>query len=352
MVYCDRVHVARLDCDGRHQETTMRTMLALRAACLTFTFVVIAGGAFAASRVAQGYPNKPIRLITSSPPGSPPDVAARIFGERLAIALGQPVVVDNRPGAIGTIALYAVSKAAPDGYTLGVLTMSQVLAPALLPHLPYDLVRDFSPVAQLTWASHMLVIRASLPWKTVNDLVAYAKARPGHVTFASGGNATPAHIAGEFLKQRAGIDVRHIPYKGAIAGIAAVLGEQVDLMFAAATASAPYIRSGRLRALATPAPQRVAGFPDVPTMVELGFPGFEIREWHGVLAPARTPRDLIAKMAEEIAIVRSAAETKEQLAPHGLEPAARDRSEAFGALIRSELGRWSVVVRTAGLRAD
>ena len=330
----------------------MRITKTCRVAGVALALVLFALITPAGIAASADYPSKPIRLITSSPPGSPPDVAARVYGERLAVALGHSIVVDNRPGAIGTIALHAVTKAAPDGYTLGVLAMSQVLAPALLPELPYDIVRDLFPVAQLAWASHILVVRASSPWKSVPEMIAHAKLRPGGVTFASGGNATPAHIAGEFLKQRAGIDIRHIPYKGAIAGVAAILGEQVDLMFAAATASGPHIRSGRLRALATPAPQRLAGYPDVPTMVELGFAAFEIQEWFGVVAPAKTRREIIARMAEEIAKVGSAPGTKEQLGVHGLEPAGKAGSEAFGTLVRSELDKWAVVVRNAGLRAD
>jgi tripartite-type tricarboxylate transporter receptor subunit TctC len=320
-------------------------------ACVVVASFLSHFSGFATAGAAPTYPSKPIRLITSSPPGSPPDVAARAYSERLALRIGQPIVVDNRPGAIGTIALHAVAKAPPDGYTLGVLSISQVLAPALLPKMPYDIVRDLAPIAQVTWASHILVVRASGPWKTVNDLIGHAKAKPGEVTFASGGNATPAHISGELLKQRTGIDIRHIPYKGAIAGIAALLAEDADLMFAATTASGPHIRTGKLRALATPAPQRVTGYPEVPTMIELGFTGFDIREWHGIVAPMKAPREIITKLADELAAIASGSDIKAQLAVHALEPVA-GKPHAFGDLIRSELSRWSVVARTAGLRAD
>jgi tripartite-type tricarboxylate transporter receptor subunit TctC len=325
---------------------------ALRVGCVVIASTLVVFSSAASAGPTAGYPTKPIRLITSSSPGSPPDVGARAFGERLAVSLGQPILVDNRPGAMGTIALHAVAKAPADGYTLGVLAIGQALAPALLPQLPYDVTRDLSPVAQLAWGSHILVVRASSPWKSVNDFIGHAKARPGEITFASGGNATPAHVAGELLKQRAGIDIRHIAYKGAIAGIAGLLGAEADLMFAATTASGPHIRSGRLRALATPAPQRISGFPDVPTMVELGFTGVELREWFGVVVPAKVPRDVVARLAEEIARIGSLSELKAQLAVHGLEPVTKNGPEAFGGLIRSELGRWSVVVRAAGLRAD
>jgi tripartite-type tricarboxylate transporter receptor subunit TctC len=297
------------------------------------------------------YPNKPIRFISGAA-GSPPDVAARIVMERVAGSLRQPIVIDNRPGAIGTIGLHAVAKASPDGYTFGAFSLPHVLAPALLPQLPFDIRRDLSPVAQMTWSSHVLVVHAASRWRTVNDMVADAKSRPGQITFASGGNATPAHISGEFLKQRAGIDIRHIPYKGAIAGITAVLGDQAHLMFAATAASGPHIRSGRLRALATPAPQRTEDFPEVPTMIELGFAGFEVREWNGVVAPARTPREIVARMADEIVRATSESEIRARLVANGVAPADRSGPDDFGRLMRAELERWGAVVRAAGLRAD
>ena len=319
--------------------------------CLGVTCLCIACAAAGAASVAADYPRKPIRLIAGNA-GSPPDVASRIFAERLAVSLGQPIVVDNRPGAVGTIALHAIVKAPADGYTLGTLSMPHVLAPALLPKLAFDMVRDLSPVAQIAWGSHILVVRPASPWKSVKDVIAHARANPGQVTFASGGNATPAHVSGELLKQRTGIDIRHIPYKGAIAGITAVLAEQTDLMFAAANVSGPYIRTNRLRALATPAPQRIEEFADIPTMAELGFAGFEIREWHGLVAPARTPREIVARITDEIGRVASLPEIKAKLASLGMAPATAVDAEHFTQLIRTELDRWGQVARTAGMRAD
>lgn len=328
----------------------MRIPIVSRIAVAAIVASTTASASGAGSAPA-GYPNKPIRLITSSPPGSPPDVASRLFAEQFAARMGQPIVVDNRPGAIGTIALHALAKALPDGYTLGTYSLPHSLAPALLPKLPYDVERDFLPVAQLTWSSHVLVVRASSSWKSVPELIAHAKAQPGRITFASGGNATPAHISGELLKQRTGIDIRHVPYKGAIGGVTALLGEQVDLMFAATAASGPHIRSGRLRALATPAPLRVEDFPEVPTMTELGYTDFQVREWNGIVAPARTPREIVATMAAELVRIASAPDMKPKLVLHGLSPAAAG-PEAFGRLIRSELERWGAVARAAGMRAD
>lgn len=307
--------------------------------------------AFTPTRAAD-YPQKPVRLVAAIPPGSPPDVVARVLAERLATALGQPVLVENRPGAIGTIGMNAVAKAAPDGYTLGVMSLPYTVAPSLLSNIPYDTARDLAPVNLVAVGSHILVVRSSSPIKSVADLIAFAKIKPGEITFASGGNGTPAHLAGELLRQKTGVQIRHVPYKGAPEGAAAVLGEQVDMMFAAAVAVAPHIKAGRMRALATSAPHRLATFPDVPTMVELGFSGFEIREWQGVVAPAGTPREIIARLAREIAKVTAIPEVKERLTSIGMEAAGQVGPEEFGALIRSEIVRWGKVVRDAGIHAD
>jgi tripartite-type tricarboxylate transporter receptor subunit TctC len=323
-----------------------------RSRAIGSLLVLMGSVAAAASPAPSGYPNRPIRVICSSPAGSPPDVVARIVGERLVAALGQPVVVENRPGAIGTIALNAVARATPDGYTFGILSMSFMLAPSLLPQVSYDMIADFAPVTQINWTSHILVVRPSSPWKSVKDLVAFARSQPGRVTFASGGNATPAHISGEFLKLHTGIDIRHVPFKGAIAGVSAVIGEQVDMMFGAAPAVGPHIQSGRLRALATPAPHRVAAFPDLPTMLELGFAGFEVREWQGLVAPAATHKGIVAKMANEVAKIAALPLTRERLAAVGMDPVGQSGPDAFGALIRAELARWSKVARESGMRAD
>ena len=301
---------------------------------------------------ASAWPNKPIRIIVGTTPGSPPDIVARLLGERLVAALGQPVVVENRPGAIGSIGLNAVAKATPDGYTFGFISLGYLLSPTLLPHVPFDMVADLAPVIQTNWESQLLVVRASSPWKSVKDIVAHAKSQPDRMTFASGGNATPAHLTGEFFKRHAGISIRHVPFKGAPAGVTAVVGEQVDMMFAATPAAGPHIQSGRLRALATPAPRRVPAFPDVPTMVELGYAGVEIRSWHGVVAPSASPKPIIARMAGEIAKITESPDIKARFLTLGMEAAAEGGSDAFGKFLRSEFARWSKLVRDAGIRAE
>jgi tripartite-type tricarboxylate transporter receptor subunit TctC len=323
-------------------------------ALATYAIMAIALGAHRVGYTATppAWPSKPIRIIAASAPGSPPDVVARIVGERLAAVLGQPVVVENRPGAIGTIGLNAVAKATTDGYTFGIISLPNLLAPTLLSNVPFDIVADLAPVIQTNWESHLLVVSASSPWKSVKDIVAQAKSQPDRITFASGGNATPAHLSGEFFKRNTGIIIRHVPFKGASAGVTAIVGGEVDLMFAATPAAGPHIQSGRLRALATPAPRRLPAFADVPTMVELGYAGVEIRSWQGLVGPRATPKVIIERMASEIARIAASPDIKARFATLGMDAAAEGGSEAFGVLIRSESLRWSKVARDAGLRAD
>jgi len=306
----------------------------------------------APASATPAYPTKPIRLIVSSPPGSPPDAVARIVAEPLAAALGKPVIVDNRPGGNGTIGTGATAKAAPDGHTLGYIGLPQMVAPSLMREMPYDLARDLVPVTQLTWTANILVVRSSSPLQTVADFVAMAKARPGALTYASAGNATPSHLACELFKRRAGIEVQHVPYKGIAAGLAAVMGEQVDVAFAGAATALPLVKSGKLRALATAGARRLPAFPDLPTIAELGFPGYQLNEWHGVMVPAGTPPEVIAQLASELARIVASSETKGRLAHLGLYPADELGPEALAALIQTEALRWRQIVREAGIRAD
>jgi tripartite-type tricarboxylate transporter receptor subunit TctC len=306
----------------------------------------------APASATPAYPTKPIRLIVSSPPGSPPDAVARIVAEPLAAALGKPVIVDNRPGGNGTIGTGATAKAAPDGHTLGYIGLPQMVAPSLMREMPYDLARDLVPVTQLTWTANILVVRASSPLETVADFVAMAKARPGALTYASAGNATPSHLASELFKRRAGIEVQHVPYKGIAAGLAAVMGEQVDIAFAGAATALPLVKSGKLRALATAGARRLPAFPDLPTIAELGFPGYQLNEWHGVVVPAGTPPEVIAQLTSELARIVASSETKGRLAHLGLYPADELGPEALAALIQTEALRWRQIVREAGIRAD
>jgi len=299
---------------------------------------------------AAAYPTKPIRIIVAGPPGIPPDVVARILGERLAAPLGQPVVIENRPGTSGIIGLDALAKSAPDAYTLGVISMPVTVTPSLVARMPYDTERDFAPVTLVAWAYPILAVSAAKPMKSVADLVAAAKAKPGVLNFASGGNGTPPHLAGELFKRAAGVDIIHIPYKGALEGVAAVLAEDADMMIGAAGAMSPHVKSGKLRALATSSPRRIAAYPDLPTLVELGY-NVQVRDWLGVVAPAGTPKDLIARLHGEIAKATATPDAKRRFEALGMEVADMGPEE-FGAHIRSELQKWSKVVRDAGIKPD
>jgi tripartite-type tricarboxylate transporter receptor subunit TctC len=305
----------------------------------------------AAAQSVQAFPIKAVRLLVGTPPGTPPDVGARVIADRLAVALGQPVIVENRPGAILTIALAAVAKADPDGHTLGAIALPAVVAPSLLRQMPYDTVRDLAPVRQLSWTSNLLVVRGDAPLASLADLVAAAKARPGQIHYASGGNGTPAHLAAELFRQGAGIDIRHVPFNGAIAGVSAVLGGQVDMMFATAPAVAGHIKAGKLRPLAASVPKRLAGLPEIPTMPELGFAEMDVRDWVGIVAPAATPRPVVARLAAEAEKALAQADVRDRLAALGMDP-ADSSPEAFGQLIGAELARWTKVVREAGIKAD
>ena len=326
-----------------------RPILISSAISVTFMVSTIAA---AQPHVAAGYPSKPIRLVTSGPPGSPPDVLARVTSEPLAAALGRPVVVDNRPGGSGTIGMAVVAKAAPDGHTLGIISLSAMVAPGLVAQMPYDTARDFAPVAQLAWTANILVVRASSPLKSVADYVALAKTKPGQLTIATSGNGTPSHLTSELFRRRAGIEVHHIPYKGIASAIAAVLGQEVDIAFAGVATAAPLVKSGRLRALGTASARRLPAFPDLPTISELGFPGFAVYQWDGVVAPAGTPPGVIARLAKELARVISLPEVNQRLESIGLHPAEKPGTEAFAALLRDELPRWTKLAREAGIRAD
>jgi tripartite-type tricarboxylate transporter receptor subunit TctC len=245
-----------------------------------------------------------------------------------------------------------LARAAPDGYTLATIGLPQIVAPGLMAEMPYDTVRDFAPVTQLTWSANVLVVHEASPLKSVADFVARAKARPGGLTYASGGNGTPSHLASELLKRHAGIDVRHVPYKGISAGLAAVMGEQVDIAFAGIATALPLVRSGRLRALATAGAQRLPALPDVPTIAEVGFPGFQQNEWYGVVAPAGTPPEVIARLVAELARSVAQPEVQARLTHVGLYPVEKSGPEALGALIRMELPRWRAIVREAGIKAE
>ncbi len=297
------------------------------------------------------YPVKPIRLIVPAPPGAPADMAARVVGEKLAAAFAQPLIFDNRPGATYMIGMEAIARAPADGYTLGIIGLPYILAASLAPKVPYDTDRDFAPVALIDWTYQILAVPAASPVKSVADLVAAAKAKPGALRFSSGGNGTPSHLLGELFKRAARVDITHIPYKGAGPAALAVLTAEVDMMIGPIGPLAPHIKAGKLRALATPAAQRSAAYAELPTLAELGYPEVHVRDWHGVIAPAGTPKHLIARLHTEIAKATAMPDVKQRLEGFGMEAASMGPAE-FAAHIRSEFERWGGLVRDAGIKAD
>jgi tripartite-type tricarboxylate transporter receptor subunit TctC len=323
--------------------------------------LLIAGAWLAAPQLqAQpAHPAKPIRVMVPGAAGSPPDALARIIADALArttgeplAALGRPVIVENRPGGIGTLALGAVAKAPPDGNTLGVIGLTQLVAPSLLPEIPYDFERDLAPVTQLVWTANVLVVRASSPLATPADFVALAKAKPRRLTYATAGNGTPSHLAAALFMHHAGIDVQHVPFRGIPAGLAALMGEQVDVAFSGIATALPLVQSGKLRALGTAAARRLPGLPDLATISEAGYPGYQLNEWYGLAAPSGTPPELVARLANDLARVVALPETEARLLQLGLYPAEKTGPEALAALIRTEGPRWKAIVREADIRAN
>lgn len=297
------------------------------------------------------YPAKPIRLIVPTTAGGPPDLVGRLIGEKLAAAMGQAVVVDNRPGATGTIGLAVVARSAGDGYTLGVMGMPSIVAQSLVARMPYDTEKDLVPITLVNWHYHVFAVPGGSPVKSVADFIEAAKARPGALKYSSGGNGTPAHLTSELLKREAVVNITHIPYKGAPAGVQALLSGEVDIMIGAASALLPHIKAGKLRALATPAPQRFAAYPDVPTFAELGLPGVQIRDWQGIVAPAGTTAELIARLHAQIARAAMLPDVKVRMEGMGMEAVGVGPKE-FGPHVRSEIRTWNRLVRDAGIQAD
>ena len=325
-----------------------------RQACLA----AAAAALLPASRAAnaqQAYPSKPIRMVIPFTPGGSTDVLGRAIGLELGHAWHQPVVVDNLPGAGGSIGADKVAKSPADGYTLlmghiGTLAIN----PSLYPKLDYDPVRSFAPVAWVARVPNVLVVHASVPARTLAELVALAKAQPGKLAFGSGGNGSAAHIATEYLQLQTGASFLHVPYRGTAPAVTDLLAGQLQLLFTGAPALLPHIKAGKLRALAVSSPQRIALLPDVPTVAESGVPGtkdFEADQWYGVVAPAGTPADIVALLNRQINQSLNSAEVKARLNAEGAEPTP-STPQVFGQLIASEMKRWDRVIKSAHITVD
>ena len=301
---------------------------------------------------AQSYPTKPIRLVVPFPPGGATDILARDVAQKLTEAWGQSVIVDNRPGAGGNIGSELVAKSAPDGYTLEMGTVgTHAINASLYAKMPYDHVKDFTPVILVAGVPNVLVVNPSVPANSVAELIAYAKANPGKLNFASSGNGTSIHLSGELFKVMAGVQIMHIPYKGSTPALQDLLAGQVQMMFDNLPPSLPQIKAGKLRALAVTSLTRAPALPDVPTLSEAGLPGFEASSWFGILAPAGTPAPIVAKLNAEIAKYLATPEAKEKLAKQGAN-AAGGTPDDFAKHIAAETAKWAKVVKDSGAKID
>ena len=299
---------------------------------------------------ATSYPNRPVRLIVTYPPGGGNDIIARIIGQKFAESTGQPVVVENHAGAGGTIGTAVAAKAAPDGYTIVLVSTPFAMAPLLYPSLPYDTLKDLTPVTLVGTSPNLLVVHPSVPVTSVAELIAFAKAKPKELSAATLGSATTQHLAAAMLNQMAGTDILLVPYKGSAPGMTDLLGGQVKLMFNAMPSTLPYVKAGKLRALAVTGAQRSPLAPELPTVAET-LPGYEIVTWWGLLAPAGTPRAIIDKQHREIVKALLQPDVKVKLTEMGVNVSA-GAPDAFAALISSELGKWAEVIRLTGAKAE
>jgi tripartite-type tricarboxylate transporter receptor subunit TctC len=318
-----------------------------RRAFLAAALALFAGGAS-----AQAWPSKPIRIVVPFTPGGSTDILGRAIGQKLAESLGQQVIVENRPGAGGSIGAEAVARAAPDGYTLlmghiGTLAVN----PSLYPKLGYDVLRDFAPVAWVARVTNVLVVHPSVPARSVPELVKLAREQPGRLRYGSGGNGSAAHLAVEYFKLRTQTDIVHVPYKGTGPAVTDLLGGQIELMMSGAPALMPHVRAGKLRALAISSVQRIDLVADLPTIAESGVAGFEAIQWYGLVAPAGTPAPIVARLNAEVNRALATPELKGRLVAEGAEAAPATPRE-FGAFIAAEIERWRPVIQQAGLKPE
>jgi tripartite-type tricarboxylate transporter receptor subunit TctC len=308
--------------------------------------------ASASLALAQDYPSKPVRMVVPFPPGGTTDILARAVGQKLSESWGQQVVIDNRGGAGGNIGTDIVAKSPADGYTLLMGTVgTHAINASLYGKLPFDPIKDFAPVTLVASVPNVLVVNSTVDAKSVKELIALAKSKPGQLAFASSGNGTSIHLAGELFKSMTGTAMLHIPYKGSAPAIAELLGGQTNMMFDNLPSAMPHIKSGRLRALAVTSVRRSPALPDIPTIAETGISGYEASSWFGVLAPAGTPKDVVAKIQGDIAKALNAPEIKERLSGQGAEPVG-NTPEQFAEHIKAESAKWAKVVKDSGAKVD
>ena len=315
------------------------------------TCLAVLGSTACPRSYAQSYPARPVRVMLPYPPGGPTDVLVRLVSAKLSEAMGQSFAVENKAGASGMIGSAEVAKAAPDGYTLLGNASIHVINPSLYPKAAFDAIADFTPITQLASVPLILVVNNDLPVKTVRELIAYGKANPTRLNFASSGNAAAPHLAGESFKISTGVPMQHVPYKGSSPALTDLMGGQVQLMFDSMPSATPFIKSGKLRALAVSTVKRSPAFPEVPTIAESGVPGFDISTWYGLWAPKATPKDLVERLASEVAKILRSPEVRDRYAALGAEPVGSSPAE-FASYCQSELLKWAKIVKESGAKAD
>jgi tripartite-type tricarboxylate transporter receptor subunit TctC len=303
------------------------------------------------AQTAATFPSKPITIVIPASPGGAIDLVARLTGQKMSEVFGKPVVIDNKAGATGIIGTEFVAHAAPDGHNLVLVASSHAINPSMFKKLPYDTIKSFEPVVLTHIVPLMLVVNAALPVKNVRELIAYGKANPGKLTFASSGNGGAPHMSGELFKSMAGIDMTHVPYKGSTAAHPDLISGQTSLMFDTVAAVMQHVKSGSVRALAVTTAKRASIAPDVPTMAEAGLPGYETSTWGGVLAPAGTPKDVVAKLNSEMNKALHLPDVRERLTTAGIEPVGGTPAQ-FAAFIQTEMLKWAKVAREAGVQPE
>ena len=316
---------------------------------IALVLAVIALPALAQSDAA--FPARPIRLVVPFAAGGGNDLLARVISQRLQTAWGQAVLVDNKPGAGGNIGADFVAKSAPDGHTLLLATNTLTINPAIFATIPFDVRQDFAPVALAAATPFVLLVNNELPVKSVRELIAHARAKPGKLSYASVGMGTPHHLGMELFKSLTGTDIVHVPYKGSVTSLTDLSSGQVQVMLASINAAMPFMQGGKVRAIAIAEPRRIESMRDLPTVIESGVPGYEITAWYAVLAPARTPPEIVRKLGDEILKVMGESDTRERLRPAGFE-IVRGNAAELRALISSDIDKWAGVVKSAGIKPE
>ena len=321
-----------------------------KAAAIAFLLACLApAAAWPAQPEAARYPTRPVRIVIGFTPGGTPDITARLIGVKLAEALGQPVVVDNRPGAGGTIGGKLVAEATPDGHTLLSVSASHVLQPSIYAKMPYDTLKDFAGITRTSTACYLLVTSPSSPARTAKDLLALAKAKAGQLNFASAGSGSGTHFAGEMFKHAAGIDVVHIPYKGIPESLTDTMAGRVQFFMSPLSGGIPLVKAGKLRALGVSCLKRVAAIPEVPTLAETVLPGFRADTWSGILAPAKTPRPIINRLHQEVTRILALPEIEQKMTGLGVDPDPTTPAE-FDKLIAGQVKEMAKLARAAGIK--